>query len=138
MLFVSSQWRTHRYKPSRHAVSISESRCFSFQVKSTLFLILTKQCRFQSRNRDAFRFKFSHNMTTARHHPMFQSRNRDAFRFKMRINESPSVPIAEMFQSRNRDAFRFKRATHFGCSPLHLSFNLGIEMLFVSRNLRHR
>ena len=37
---------------------------------------------------------------------MFQSRNRDAFRFK----KFPTrvAAITSLFQSRNRDAFRFK------------------------------
>ena len=37
-----------------------------------------------------------------------------------------------MFQSRNRDAFRFKVIGVFGIAVFPTSFNLGIEMLFVS------
>ncbi len=110
---------------------------------------------FQSRNRDAFRFKiivkFRGGITTG----MFQSRNRDAFRFKcsvlglimfnsnsfnlvieMLFVSSADVSVTgnaiRMFQSRNRDAFRFKqhKATlHASRLP---SFNLVIERLFVS------
>ena len=142
-------------------VSISESRCFSFQghhilkgfpehidfsfnlgiemlfvsrwIRESMIKSLYKQ--FQSRNRDAFRFKWRFAYRWGCHPLMFQSRNRDAFRFKCKqfrhkciggdhslvsISESRcfsfQVPInalpkirTTMFQSRNRDAFRFKR-----------------------------
>ena len=86
---------------------------------------------FQSRNRDAFRFKISGRMSqvlnlhgfnlviemlfvSRRHAPsvrngsptMFQSRNRDAFRFKRKTGVVSLTAL--LFQSRNRDAFRFK------------------------------
>ena len=65
----------------------------------------------------------------------FQSRNRDAFHFKKcrRIRDNPKK---HAFQSRNRDAFHFK--IHRGhCSNLAMhSFNLVIEMLFISSILK--
>ena len=38
-----------------------------------------------------------------------------------------------LFQSRNRDAFRFKGTMTVSIAEDAVSFNLGIEMLFVSR-----
>ena len=134
MLFVSS------------ALSNVEQACFeacfnlgiemlfvSRWIRESMIKSLYKQ--FQSRNRDAFRFKWRFAYRWGCHPLMFQSRNRDAFRFKCKqfrhkciggdhslvsISESRcfsfQVPInalpkirTTMFQSRNRDAFRFKR-----------------------------
>ena len=61
----------------------------------------------------------------------FQSRNRDAFRFKQARCAFPNV-VSYLFQSRNRDAFRFKRAWDNSRAQRRKRFNLGIEMLFVS------
>ena len=93
---------------------------------------------FQSRNRDAFRFKRSQEafffaILASR---WFQSRNRDAFRFK-KLTEicDPTCTLNSTFQSRNRDAFRFKHPES-QAKRLHQKFpyrfNLVIEMLFVS------
>ena len=49
-----------------------------------------------------------------------------------------SVVVPSMFQSRNRDAFHFKREPGFERSKSQFidCFNLGIEMLFISRAKR--
>ena len=61
---------------------------------------------FQSRNRDAFGFKYTEAaLQNAR--VGFQSRNRDAFGFKYRRLRSVRIERSK-FQSRNRDAFGFK------------------------------
>ena len=96
-------------------VSISESRCFSFQVRlcvvsrgpiisfnlgiEMLFVssaisraFIPSISQFQSRNRDAFRFKDNNNNLFRIESPFeFQSRNRDAFRFKRR-GRTPATP----------------------------------------------
>ena len=83
MLFVSrSDCLYHHDIPSH--VSISESRCFSFQVR---FAVGTSEIGF----------------------PLFQSRNRDAFRFK--DTDTDVIEYVDVIEC----------------------FNLGIEMLFVSR-----
>ena len=80
MLFVS-RMDVAKYDDPVYRVSISESRCFSFQV----------------------------------------------------MQDEHARPIQEEFQSRNRDAFRFKFThTRYDAQGNLLSFNLGIEMLFVS------
>ena len=57
MLFVSSSCRAVGYYKSNLKVSISESRCFF--VSSTSATVKKKpRLTFQSRNRDAFRFKW--------------------------------------------------------------------------------
>ena len=56
MLFVSSPYRRPCRPPPR-IVSISESRCFSFQVRRHAPDVAATLISFQSRNRDAFRFK---------------------------------------------------------------------------------
>ena len=170
-----------RSRRSKILVSISESRCFSFQATGRVghtpclatrfnlgieMLFVSSPLRvfqnrlhvlFQSRNRDAFRFKPTRGKSTPLNFMPFQSRNRDAFRFK-RIVKVVVVSISRcfnlgiemlfvsskprslqstrkhlMFQSRNRDAFRFKLLTTRQRFNALASFNLGIEMLFVSR-----
>ena len=61
---------------------------------------------FQSRNRDAFLFKYASLEEKGIDNPQFQSRNRDAFLFKF-SNATLKAKYTE-FQSRNRDAFLFK------------------------------
>ena len=89
---------------------------------------------FQSRNRDAFRFKFDvvFNIRQNCRLFQFQSRNRDAFRFKDAFSSGGKRVKWVMFQSRNRDAFRFKILADMLRSWLLDCFNLGIEMLFIS------
>ena len=121
-------------------------------------LVRFSQFRFQSRNRDAFHFKSAdHSLPSLVSHP-FQSRNRDAFHFKWK-RRCDSKRITSRFQSRNRDAFHFKpitdcvsvnrcqvsisesRCFSFQVRPvigatkntIEACFNLGIEMLFISR-----
>ena len=89
------------------SVSISESRCFSFQV-NYVNPSTRHHLKFQSRNRDAFRFKgdryFDHNR-----HTTFQSRNRDAFRFKAYNPFSSSTSFVSISESR---CFSFQANTH--------------------------
>ena len=86
---------------------------------------------FQSRNRDAFLFKFGHQ----------NFRNEIVWSFNLVIEmlffSSPSVSKMKSqsfkFQSRNRDAFLFKpKFQGVSCSLDPGSFNLVIEMLFFS------
>ena len=117
---------------------------------------------FQSRNRDAFRFKLGGDRGIIGGIAWFQSRNRDAFRFKdteihrdghdgfrgfnlviemlfvSRVRRVTLNPALEWFQSRNRDAFRFKRLKVLWRARLDSSFNLVIEMLFVSSDGGYR
>ena len=65
-----------------------------------------RETMFQSRNRDAFLFKYPHYADYIGW-LKFQSRNRDAFLFKT-MRTFASVSSGFMFQSRNRDAFLFK------------------------------
>ena len=87
MLFISSFVnRRTRSKLLISIVSISESRCFSFQVITGRFV------RYDDRHQ---RFNLGIEM-------LFISRYR-CFRF------STTQPLITMFQSRNRDAFHFKK-----------------------------
>ncbi len=73
---------------------------------SAIYAFFHYSYQFQSRNRDAFRFKLA-STGDAFEPDGFQSRNRDAFRFK--FEETGIMPLGIVkFQSRNRDAFRFK------------------------------
>ena len=91
-------------------VSISESRCFSFQGPAERFLWNGYQGKFQSRNRDAFRFK--------RHCKSWLKS--DLTRF--------NLGIEMLFVSREHRSPAPQCRQH--------SFNLGIEMLFVSSSCR--
>ena len=105
MLFISGQISWLRQAVPIH-VSISQSRCFSFQVIKTSENRGEKCLKFQSRNRDAFHFRHETLRGTCAALMRFQSRNRDAFHFR---SHSPSRPHSpSLFQSRNRDAFHFR------------------------------
>ena len=67
----------------------------------------------------------------------FQSRNRDAFRFKLLMGSITPLSTS-LFQSRNRDAFRFKGSLEMLEARIFTCFNLGIEMLFVSSMWRNK
>ena len=62
---------------------------------------------FQSRNREAFDFKYIEQHPELEKAILFQSRNREAFDFKCKTWIHHPVTIGE-FQSRNREAFDFK------------------------------
>ena len=102
----SFQGITRQAAANRLQVSISESRCFSFQVITIDSSIRAKSC-----------FNLGIEML-----------------FVSRVTSSGwEGGAVDMFQSRNRDAFRFKSAqTTSLISTTTSSFNLGIEMLFVS------
>ena len=100
-------------------VSISESRCFSFQVDADL----VRFSQVQSRNRDAF-------PQSADRCIVFQSRNRDAFHFKVIDRPVPNrICCVSISESR---CFSFQDRL---CLSVTASFNLGIEMLFISSTL---
>ena len=106
MLFVSSEDTEVSGGVAMHNVSISESRCFSFQGTAVSVAFVASKIMFQSRNRDAFRFKFRFPFTT----PIY-------------------VFIVSISESR---CFSFQESTRRVSVPFIASFNLGIEMLFVS------
>ena len=88
-------------------VSISESRCFSFQV-----LVMVKsnglhEVLFQSRNRDAFRFK-EVTITVSGGTVYVSISESRCFSFQVPFKNSIGMFSVVSFQSRNRDAFRFK------------------------------
>ena len=122
--------------PSREAmimqtfVSISESRCFSFQGDGC-DLLLCPFVEVSISESRCFSFQGSCRSTHQRITALFQSRNRDAFHFKSSVNCIPTHPQSR-FQSRNRDAFHFK-GNGLRIRPVRIyRFNLGIEMLFIS------
>ena len=86
---------------------------------------------FQSRNRDAFHFRLPVTASAERS-VWFQSRNRDAFHFRISQACDGSCGIRGEFQSRNRDAFHFRSSLRQTMNPTDFSFNLAIEMLFIS------
>ena len=86
MLFVSRQYRTFHLIMGILKVSISESRCFSFQVKLDACNVgeMRQRGRVSISESRCFSFQVKSGKTTVWHdnHSLFQSRNRDAFRFK--------------------------------------------------------
>ena len=134
MLVISGPRFLNRETPPSIIVSISQSRCLSFQGLATLAARRETLKMFQSRNRDAFHFRFSHMILIAIAIHLFQSRNRDAFHFRssafgkmscllafcfnlviemlfisgVRVRV-PVLWISGEFQSRNRDAFHFRQ-----------------------------
>ena len=120
-------------KQQSMTVSISESRCFSFQVyKKTKWLRFIIIVSISESRCFSFQVMKRPSRTAIHHWNLFQSRNRDAFRFKTLRNLWRPAKTYR-FQSRNRDAFRFKEAEACYCCGELYRFNLGIEMLFVSR-----
>ena len=122
----------------------------------------TRSHLFQSRNRDAFRFKVAFPLLVIHSHRSFNLGIEMLFVSRGTTNIESVSGFLE-FQSRNRDAFRFKLKNmtihtqtnsdcfnlgiemlfvssydfvHWGCNLACRSFNLGIEMLFVSSRLK--
>ena len=111
-------------------VSISESRCFSFQEGTSKMSWLTS-IPFQSRNRDAFRFK---DITAEGRSDGVDSCFNLGIEMLFVSSTTRVLTLTRsgsLFQSRNRDAFRFKLSRHQPVGAI-FRFNLGIEMLFVS------
>ena len=91
-------------------VSISESRCFSFQAHNRLCF-----------RQQVSSFNLGIEMLFISSTPSYWG-NEEYYR--------------GVFQSRNRDAFHFKvRHDHYGTDSI-FSFNLGIEMFFISSRVR--
>ena len=114
-------------------VSISESRCFSFQVispKGAAWLYYSI-CGIES-------FQVTFLLGLPLHAVCFNLGIEMLFVSRVAVSRRSSSCLFRdaMFQSRNRDAFRFKSiAKAIGdCwqQDLNPSFNLGIEMLFIS------
>ena len=130
MLFISGRNR-NRKKSRYRRVSISSSRCFSFQVEKSVspavsmhVSISSSRCfSFQVRGRGmlssrvapvsisssrcfSFQVAEKENRHDADNHS-FQSRHRDAFHFRLRLR-LPTRFDSRLFQSRNRDAFHFR------------------------------
>ena len=143
----------------RSYVSISRSRCFSFQLAPWTVTIILPSLRFQSRDRDAFLFNFVRFYVTERPYWLFQSRDRDAFLFNV-IHSFEYPLFGRVSISRSR-CFSFQLAcfrcgcqlhvwyvsiSRSRCFSFQLSypmrpttskccFNLAIEMLFFSTNV---
>ena len=101
-------FRTANFKgwPSLSVVSISQSRCFSFQVILDIITILVLD-KFQSRNRDAFHFRFRGGTFAGARPPVSISQSR-CFSFQACLGFERYLSIGVEFQSRNRDAFHFR------------------------------
>ena len=113
-------------------VSISQSRCFSFQGIRSLgarYHVAQNVSISQSR---CFSFQGNCNPHRRCFGRQFQSRNRDAFHFRGRMIGHLDA-YQDKFQSRNRDAFHFRNRRR-SCIAICYSkcFNLAIEMLFIS------
>ena len=136
-------------------VSISQSRCLSFQDRATcptprttaVFQSRNRDAyhfrrtdgtqithiflKFQSRNRDAYHFRLNEILLAIQpRYVKFQSRNRDAYHFRIRIMRIP--PPTHEFQSRNRDAYHFRTMVTIRPPTRPTRFNLAIEMLIIS------
>ena len=117
--------------PQVHHVSISESRCFSFQVNSDKILP-SRFSEFQSRNRDAFRFKFNITFGTVRTVVLRVSISESrCFSFQVLNFLAGRVHIRRVSISESR-CFSFQGHDSRAIAPSSSCFNLGIEMLFVS------
>ena len=119
-----------------HVVSISQSRCFSFQVPDTQVAIHGLPMMFQSRNRDAFHFRSTPRFLPSVRYSRFNLAIEMLF-ISGNARPIPSAKVISSFQSRNRDAFHFRLLrAGLGVAPAHFSFNLAIEMLFISGEKR--
>ena len=143
------------------ALSISQSRCFSYQAKSygsltnithitfnlaieMLFISGWQPTPsnavvniFQSRNRDAFHFRSRKRVGRLAPEWNFQSRNRDAFHFRtFRWWLGAARPMG--FQSRNRDAFHFRYALYPAGKVCIISFQSRNRDAFHFRRRRIR
>ena len=153
MLIISGSAFTFSRAVRPIVVSISQSRCLSFQGSPPRFGSRTSW--FQSRNRDAYHFRFQERYLNSMLSGLFQSRNRDAYHFRaercaeqhadtspVSISQSRCLSFQGIvvsaqgtvsgFQSRNRDAYHFRNLTNAYYAIHQTSFNLAIEMLIIS------
>ena len=132
MLFISGTSSAFG-RSSVYNVSISQSRCLSFQEYSEHGIKTRLTYPFQSRNRDACHFRATDgNAHRWFHNLQFQSRNRDACHFMEQCKTLLMFPAyfsfnlaIEMLVISCRHAIRSGRS-------IRGSFNLAIERLFIS------
>ena len=160
MLFISGQYQN--FLTFLHIlVSISQSRCFSFQEPQIRLHNAYPTYVFQSRNRDAFHFRsqvrkrcllsFLVSISQSRcfsfqakptavfrsWSELFQSRNRDAFHFRSSSALTNPLPLST-FQSRNRDAFHFRHPKVFALARLSLFVSISQSRCFSFQEPRRR
>ena len=110
-------------------VSISQSRCLSFQGIAMLILV-SAYLSFQSRNRDACHFRRRRAQCDRTADPRFN------LAIEMLVISGVSQSFGSVppdkFQSRNRDACHFRATATPADAETSHSFNLAIEMLVIS------
>ena len=104
MLFISGSRTSPPSRITTVTVSISQSRCFSFQAR---------QCCCSATTADSFNLAIEMLFISGERTPVYQ----------LKLNE---------FQSRNRDAFHFRTYAENTSIRKTRRFNLAIEMLFIS------
>ena len=118
MLIISGLKSVSRYLAERTSVSISQSRCLSFQVIVTVGENVIVPVSFQSRNRDACHFRLVLQPTDLRHQPQ-------RFNLAIEMLVISGIKISALrcfvptFQSRNRDACHFRAQTAGNLYSLH-------------------
>ena len=117
-------------RPAQSCVSISQSRCLSFQVPDASEIANVGVGRFQSRNRDACHFRLKA-VVMSRFLPFRFNLAIEMLVISGNISASPRASSI-MFQSRNRDACHFRARADCQAVPVDLRFNLAIEMLVIS------
>ena len=111
-------------------VSISQSRCLSFQERSASGM-RPAFAWFQSRNRDACHFRLNNDILTAVHDAMFQSRNRDACHFREETREGLIEECRGFNLAIEMLVISGKPKPCYTNPPI-ACFNLAIEMLIIS------
>ena len=114
-----------------HQVSISQSRCFSFQGSFELRLAKLPELEFQSRNREAFQFRFSQRICFLRGTYVSISQSRGfSFQAGSAHLRDGGGSLVSISQSRG---FSFQAKRLLGRLQCGIpSFNLAIERLFIS------
>ena len=127
---LSFQGAAVRHWGNPHGVSISQSRCLSFQ--GIFGRVSRAHDTFQSRNRDACHFRPAVDVLIVRIKSVSISQSRClSFQVPDVLLRGESPALVE-FQSRNRDAchFRIDKVDHINVNIC--CFNLAIEMLVIS------
>ena len=119
---------------SSSVVSISQSRGFSFQALRNAF-INPATMMFQSRNRDAFHFRCycEYNRTTNTYQVSISQSRCFSVQGRGRLNDRRNRRIVSISQSR---CFSFQGRMILSVASPGMSFNLAIEMLFISGELQ--
>ena len=108
MLFISGDIMLIIAHETGWSVSISQSRCFSYQDTVRLQPSRPREGGFQSRNREAFHIRVAEQQLAVLETVRVSISQSRCFSFQVTRRRQMTLVTIPLFQSRNRDAFHFR------------------------------